>query len=356
MPLISLITPVYNCRDVLDRCVASLLAQTFGQFELILVDDGSTDGSGEICDRWKERDARIRVIHQQNGGSGKARSAGLAAACGDWITFPDADDTLEPDMLARLWEVAAQGGTDLVMCGCRHHARDGKGEAVWDALPAAAHPEGADAVRRYYFTVNDTLTFVPWNKLYRTDIIRRYGLRFPDIRRGQDAAFNAEYFTHITSLTAIPYAGYHYYENTEDTYSKKFPANIFEIFTDLAQVWYDKQEEWGLSDDRQISEIIGDLHLGNIGLCLIALHTAEPRLSYRDKVRAVAAIADHPLAARAIRESATVERFPLMLQTLFQQRKFGRIVRLVGFKLMLKKRFYPVFRFLKKRLTGRADT
>ena len=98
MPQISVIVPVYRARDTLDACVESILAQDFPDMELILVDDGSPDGSGELCDAWARRDERIRVIHQANGGASAARTAGLVAAGGRYLSFVDADDRLLPGL------------------------------------------------------------------------------------------------------------------------------------------------------------------------------------------------------------------------------------------------------------------
>ena len=101
-PTISIITPVYQAEADLPACLDSILAQTFTDFELLLIDDESTDRSGEICDEYAARDPRIRVIHQQNGGVSKARNQGLRLARGQWITFVDADDTISPNYLAAI--------------------------------------------------------------------------------------------------------------------------------------------------------------------------------------------------------------------------------------------------------------
>ncbi|MDE6992490.1 MAG: glycosyltransferase, partial [Lachnospiraceae bacterium] len=96
--LISVIVPVYNVEKYLDRCVESLLGQTYRRLEIILVDDGSTDGCGAMCDGYAQRDSRVRVIHKRNGGLSDARNAGLAAASGSYIGYVDSDDWIEPDM------------------------------------------------------------------------------------------------------------------------------------------------------------------------------------------------------------------------------------------------------------------
>ena len=105
MPKISVIIPVYDTEEFLSRCLDSVLCQTHRDLEVILIDDGSTDASGALCDEYAEKDTRIQVIHQENSGSSAARNTGLEAACGDYIGFVDSDDWLEPDMYAYLLDL-----------------------------------------------------------------------------------------------------------------------------------------------------------------------------------------------------------------------------------------------------------
>ena len=115
MPAISVIIPVYRVERYLDACVSSVLAQTFGDFEIILVDDGSPDGCPALCDAWARKDPRIRVIHRENGGLSAARNTGIEAAKGQFLTFVDSDDLLEPDPLRRAWEAQRQYSAELVI-------------------------------------------------------------------------------------------------------------------------------------------------------------------------------------------------------------------------------------------------
>ena len=115
--MISLIVPVYNIQNYLSRCIDSILAQTYRDFELILVDDGSTDGSSEVCDYYGKQDKRIVVIHKQNGGLVSARKAGIASARGEYAGFVDGDDWIEPQMYQRLIETAMKCQADIVLGG-----------------------------------------------------------------------------------------------------------------------------------------------------------------------------------------------------------------------------------------------
>ena len=112
-PTISVIVPVYNAEKYLHRCIDSVLAQTYTDFELLLIDDGSKDQSGEICDEYAQKDARVRVFHQENGGVSSARNLGLDNAKGEWVTFVDSDDWAKPYYIEHL--VASIDGADLVV-------------------------------------------------------------------------------------------------------------------------------------------------------------------------------------------------------------------------------------------------
>ena len=124
MPKVSIIVPVYKVGPYLAKCIDSILSQTLTDFELILVDDGSPDSCGEICDGYAKKDERIKVIHKQNGGLSSARNAGLDIAKGEYIGFVDSDDYIEHDMYEFLYKNSVQYDTDIACCGIRHHYGD----------------------------------------------------------------------------------------------------------------------------------------------------------------------------------------------------------------------------------------
>lgn len=121
-PKISCIVPVYNVEKYLRRCVDSILNQTFTDFELILVDDGSLDNSPAICDEYAVKDSRIKVIHKVNGGVSSARNVGLDVAKGEWICFVDSDDLIEADYMQKMYEAAINNNSDFIMCGIQQIA------------------------------------------------------------------------------------------------------------------------------------------------------------------------------------------------------------------------------------------
>lgn len=122
--LISVVVPIHNAEWTMDKCISSVLAQIYTDYELLLIDDGSKDGSGRICDNYALQDKRIKVVHKENGGVSSARNVGLDLAQGTWIVFIDADDWLEPDALQYFAEVTQNKKVDYLLCG--HYLNDMK--------------------------------------------------------------------------------------------------------------------------------------------------------------------------------------------------------------------------------------
>lgn len=177
-PLISVVVPVYQVAAYLDPCVESIVAQTYRQLEIILVDDGSTDGSGALCDRWAKRDPRIRVIHQSNQGLSMARNAGIDAASGPLLAFVDSDDLLHPTCYEKLYRVMVEYGVPLVQCDFFPFENP-------QELPAPPdQPECTQMDRDTVFRGITEELVVAWNKLYKTELFRQ--IRYPAGRRHED--------------------------------------------------------------------------------------------------------------------------------------------------------------------------
>lgn len=231
-PLISVIIPVYNVERYLEHCVMSVRGQVYGNLEIILVDDGSTDSCGRMCDEFAKADSRIRVIHKENGGLSSARNAGLDAACGELIAFVDSDDYVHPEYISRLYEVMVKTGAGLAMCGWRRIFSNDIGFR-YPALPAAgnaseaaadvAETSGATAdaapgnaeVMDYAQALEglvgpDSVRYVlTWNKLYKREIFS--GLRFPEGKISEDFYVSFKVLHRGGKIAVIREQLYYYY-------------------------------------------------------------------------------------------------------------------------------------------------
>ena len=211
MPTISVIVPVYKVEPFLGRCVDSLLNQTYRDFELILVDDGSPDSCGEICDRYALQDSRVHVIHQQNGGLSAARNTGithcLSESNSDWLAFVDSDDWVHPEYLQRLWETAEQTGCRISVCGFYRSS----GEAIPEDPETV--PVAMEAEEYYCSQIHEGVTAVAWNKLYHRSLFRK--LRYPVGRLHEDEFTIYQAIFTAGEIGVTPVRLYAYYQNPD---------------------------------------------------------------------------------------------------------------------------------------------
>lgn len=213
-PTVSCIVPVYKVEQFLPQCIDSILAQTFTDFELILVDDGSPDNSGKICDEYAQKDSRIKVIHKENGGVSSARNAGLDAAKGEWICFVDSDDLISPDYMTLMFDAAMSSKANLVLSVmtknfdnfCEHSNGESRIYSKQELLLELNENRLSD------FSVN--LLNPPVNKLYHKSIINES--RF-DISKKyyEDMAFNWNAISKIEILAFVAYNLYYYRDNCQ---------------------------------------------------------------------------------------------------------------------------------------------
>ncbi len=204
--LISVIVAVYNIKEYLPRCVDSVLGQTYKNLEIILVDDGSSDGSGQICDAYADRDGRVHVIHKKNGGLSDARNAGLEAAAGDYIGFVDGDDWIEPDMYRAMYEACEREGAEVAACRYKQITKT----AVIDASAGnSVSLSKREALEIYvcgderYLIYNSV-----WSKLFSADLIQ--GMRFPVGKNSEDIMFTTKAFCKMERLAYLDTAYYNY--------------------------------------------------------------------------------------------------------------------------------------------------
>lgn len=196
---VSIIIPVYNIKTLLPRCVASLQAQTWQDFEVWLVDDGSTDGSGPLCDELAVKDARIHVLHKENGGQGLARDLGLDHAQGEYICYVDSDDEVLPNLLEDALRAAREADADIVCYGYYKQPLDGEGNALQRSGPRLPVLSGVYTYEEFWKNFRKAkYESMPVVRLYRRDYLQKYSIRFTSLRVGEDAHF-------LTQLLDAPF-------------------------------------------------------------------------------------------------------------------------------------------------------
>lgn len=214
----SFIIPVYNCKDYLAVCVDGIRSVGVGTWEILLVDDGSTDGSGDLCDKLAERYPEIRVIHQPNAGASAARNRGIQESGGEKILFIDADDSLDADALGTVLADTRCGQVDMVIFGLTfdyyYHGKCYRQDPMFFDHDGIL---GADAWGRVFAKLFEKNSLSPlWNKVFRREILMRHQLRLnEDMFLYEDFEFVLRYMAHCDTIWNVPRAVYHY-RQTED--------------------------------------------------------------------------------------------------------------------------------------------
>lgn len=217
MSRISVIVPVYKVEAYLDACVESLVRQTFRDLEIILVDDGSPDGCGRMCDAWAEKDARIRVIHQKNGGLSAARNSGIRAASGELIAVIDSDDRVDPDMLETMERALAESGADIAVCGFVHEYEGSDREGV-SVLPGEGVLSRKEALAKVAGP-NGVVFIVAWNRLCRRKIYDK--VLFPEGRIHEDELTAHEILGAAEKIVTVNKPFYHYLHRAKSIMSSE---------------------------------------------------------------------------------------------------------------------------------------
>ena len=210
--LISVVVPIYKVEKFLPTCIESLIKQSYKNMELILVDDGSPDLCPKICDKYKQLDSRIKVIHKTNGGLSDARNAGIEIAQGEWITFVDSDDYVGDDFLKTLYIMARKSNADISICDYESVLDDGAEERKYTHV---VEYNNVECLKKTYIPEVHGMEFTAWGKLYRIGLFRNLGIRYP-----------------VGKI----------HEDTFTTYKLLYEANRI-VFFDAIEYFYRRREE-----------------------------------------------------------------------------------------------------------------
>lgn len=214
-PKLSIIVPVYNVEKYLEKCIISILEQTFEDFELILINDGSTDNCGAICDDFAKQDNRIKVIHKENGGQSSARNIGINIARGEYIGFVDSDDYIMPTMYEKLYKGCQKNNADISIAG-------------WTTVN-----EYGDMINKYQISKVSFLSFMikayPWNKLYKKKLFIENDFYFKEGMIYEDVELIPKLYTKANKVILIDSAEYNYLKRSNST-TALIDHKIFDIF------------------------------------------------------------------------------------------------------------------------------
>ena len=223
--MVSVIVPVYNVAEYLDSCIQTIVDQTYRNIEIILVDDGSTDVSGDMCDQWAQRDSRIKVIHKVNGGLGMARNTGMEHATGKYAFFLDSDDYVDPSLIQKCVLKAVEDNSEVVIYGRKNVYENG--EIVQDHIKATSTVFRGECICSVLLPAMLTYDFgfgvSAWGKMYDLQLLKEKNLEFVSEREiiSEDVIYALELFPNLSSVSIIP-EGLYFYRRRSVSLSRKY--------------------------------------------------------------------------------------------------------------------------------------
>lgn len=303
MPEISVIVPVYKAEAFLRKCTESVLTQTFTDLELLLVEDGSPDKSGALCDEIQREDPRVRVIHKENGGVSSARNLGMEKAEGTYIAFADADDWLPPEALAIMVKAMKESGADSVGGSHFKVETDGATQKEPGAMPKGVY--GPEEIRTGIIDrlmgermgqPGEVLNGFIWRFLFSKDIIRAHNITFEGAYL-EDELFLIEYFCHAQCLAMVDEPVYYYLQNPVSV-TRRYLPDYMQTFTRFMEAKEALAEKWHLGENLPLWR-----ENSNWSGLLIAIgneFAAGNPASLGEKRRAVKALCARPEMTKAI--------------------------------------------------------
>ena len=280
---ISVIMPVYNVENYIRNCLDSLIAQSFSQWELIAVDDGSPDRSGKICDEYAAKDSRITVIHKENGGAPSARNTAIERARGEYLYFMDSDDWAEPEMLKDMYDKAKQTDAQLVVAGyyIDTYYSDTDFYSQSQSLPSRDFKSRREFREYAYKMFDENLLYTPWNKLFQRKYIMDNNIRFKNTF-WDDFPFNLDVIRDIERVALIQKRYYHFMRARSDSETAKYRSDMYEKREQEHGWMLSLYRHWGI-DDEESREMIFRRYIERVIGCIENVTNSACTLSEREK-------------------------------------------------------------------------
>lgn len=253
---VSIIMPVYKVEEYVGKAIESIQAQTLKEWEFLIVDDGTPDKSGEICDEYAKNDARIKVFHKENGGAPSARNMAIEMAKGEYMYFLDSDDWAEPTMLEDMYNLAKKNNSQLVVAGFYIDTYYEKDKYVTDdyVVGDAVYPTKEEFRRNAYKLFDKNLLYTPWNKLYESQYIMGNNLRFPTTF-WDDFPFNVSIVRNVERVTVTSKQYYHFLRARTESETTAYRPGMYEKREEEHGWMVNLYKEWNVMDSASMEMI-----------------------------------------------------------------------------------------------------
>lgn len=338
--LITIIIPVYNVKKYLKQCIESVVNQTYKNIEIILVNDGSTDGSGDICDEYAIKDSRVRVIHKKNAGLGLARNSGLEKASGKYVTFIDSDDYADINMIESLYNCILDEKADTCIGGYKRV--DDEGSIIFEESYNYSIFTGKNIQKKLFYRMlgsspekSDAIRMSVWNSMYSMEIIRENAIKFPSEREfiSEDIIFDSDYYKNAKKVIIIGSTAYNYRINALSL-TMKYNKDRFEKYKLLCSTLIDRLSLDDIDNDAILR--IKRMFFVNVRTCILQEVKSYSSPSYNKAINNIKSICNDKYLHSVI-DSYPVEKMGKKQQIfikLIQKRMYKTFYLLFKFKII----------------------
>lgn len=349
-PFFSIIMPVYNTADFIAEAIESILAQSFTDWELLLIDDASPDDAIEVALPFAEEDDRIRIIrHEKNHGLSAARNTGLKNARGSYVWFADSDDTFRSDLLETARDEIEETSADVILFGLLEQYYDSEGDHLYDhevSLPSSRCSDPDSWHREMIRLERDTHFGYSCTKIYRSSIIKDNRIKFQKVRLIEDFLFNVDFFRHASSIAIVEGSFYNYRKidgrslTNANSYSAK---EYYALHERRIRTMRDLLDEWGVLDD-EAKGILGSLYGRYVLSALERTYHSSESFSKAQRIAWYEDMSSTELFAELIPVARAEESTALSISlSILRSGNPRRAVRLAHSVNLARRRLYPLF-------------
>ena len=333
MPKISIILPCYNVEKYIAKSIQSVLGQTYSNFELLVVIDGSPDNSQQIAEQYAKSDSRIQVFEKENGGLSDARNYGLARAKGEFVYFMDSDDWIESNLLEDNLKIIEDENLDFIVFGYAQDNENTEGNSISsvEMIPKVTNWQKGDKDINIDSHHLGLLGYA-WNKIYRKSFLDKHNFKFEKgVSLVEDILFNAPVYIQSNLIRFNPKAYYHYINRPVETLIKKFHFNSFDLKikkTKALKIFFDT---WQV-DTKLKNEILGFSIVQGIRYCIHNMFSFKNKWSFRDKVNYIKTMLYEDMTIQLVRYYKPVSKIDLIYKFLIKHKSYKTIAVFAFFK------------------------
>ena len=298
---VSIIMPVYKVEEYVAKAIESIQAQTLKEWEFLIVDDGTPDRSGEICDAYAAKDSRIHVIHKENGGAPSARNMAIEIAKGEYMYFLDSDDWAEPSMLEDMYKLAKRDNAQLVVAGFYIDTYVGNGNYITDdyKVDDAVYSNKEEFRKNAYKLFDKNLLYTPWNKLYEAKYIMENNLRFPTTF-WDDFPFNVSIVRNVERVTVTSKQYYHFLRARTESETAAYRPGMYEKREEEHGWMVNLYKEWNVRDENS-KEMIARRYIERFIGCVENVTNPKCQMSEKEKRHEIRRMLPNPRAEKMVK-------------------------------------------------------